>query len=80
MKPTEDLIRLAQAGANLDLSSIDKKTDDYIEIVRAARQSGARVTINGSKGTHDLIRIAHESDLIRIAHESGGCVTFHFGS
>jgi hypothetical protein len=68
-KPTDDLVRIVNAGGGLDLRNMSKPTEDLVRIASAASGKRAAVTINGNKPTDDLVRIASAGK---------GCVTFYF--
>jgi hypothetical protein len=68
-RSTDDLIRIATAGASFVMNAGGRPTDELIRIAVAAKGKGVHVTFRGAAArTND--------DLIRIAGAGSGCVTF----
>jgi hypothetical protein len=66
--PTDELVKLAAAGASLDLREISLPADDWARIANAmAGKSGARLKMKGTFPT---------TTLARIAAAGRGCVEF----
>jgi hypothetical protein len=58
--PTDDLVRIATAGAGFRLDAAGRSTEDLIAIAAATSDWGVRLVFAGMEGrpTDDLIRIA----------------------
>lgn len=66
-KPTNDLLRIIQAGGNLSIVA-EKPTTDLVELAQTARRMGVKLVLRKvSKPT---------SDIIAIAQAGGDCVVF----
>lgn len=63
-RSTNDLIRIAAAGAGFHLKPVGRSTEDLIRIASAAKSGGCVVTILGTVGrsTEDLIRIGNAGE------------------
>lgn len=59
-RPTDDLVRIATAGAGFRLDAAGRSTDDLVAIASAASDWGVRLVFAGMEGrpTDDLVRIA----------------------
>jgi DNA replication protein len=59
-RSTDDLIRIAEAGAGFRLDAADRPTDDLVKIAAAASSWGCRLVFAGMDGrlTDDLVTIA----------------------
>jgi len=63
-RPTEDLVRIATAGAGFRLDATGRPTDDLITIAASASDWGVRLVFAGLEGrpTDDLVRIAEAGE------------------
>jgi len=63
-RPTEDLVRIATAGAGFRLDVAGRPTDDLVAIAAAASDWGVRVVFAGMEGrsTDDLVAIAEAGE------------------
>jgi hypothetical protein len=63
-RPTEDLVRIATAGAGFRLEAADRSTDDMVAIAAAASDWGVRLVFTGMDGrpTEDLVAIAEAGE------------------
>jgi hypothetical protein len=63
-RSTEDLVRIAAAGAGFKLDAAGRPTDDLVTIAAAASDWGVRIVFTGMDGcpTDDLIRIAEAGE------------------
>ncbi len=59
-RPTDDLVRIATAGAGFRLDAAGRPTDDLVAIASAASDWDVRLVFAGMEGrpTDDLVRIA----------------------
>ena len=59
-RPTEDLVRIATAGAGFRLDAAGRPTDELVMIAAAASDWGVRLIFEGVEGrtTDDLVAIA----------------------
>ena len=68
-RPTEDLVRIAEAGGGLTIDASMREIEDLIKIARAARESGGRIHITN-------IRMWKTDELVQVASVGRGCVSF----
>ena len=68
-RSTEDLVRIADAGAGFRLDVVGRPTDDLVRIAGAASSWGVRLLFAGVDGRST-------EDLVRIAAAGEGCVEF----
>jgi len=63
-RPTEDLVRIAAAGAGFRLDAAGRPTDDLVAIAAAASDWGVRLVFAGMEGrpTDDLVAIAEAGE------------------
>jgi len=63
-RPTEDLVRIATAGAGFRLDVAGRSTDDLVAIAAATSDWGVRVVFAGVEGrsTDDLVAIAEAGE------------------
>jgi DNA replication protein len=63
-RSTEDLIRIAEAGAGFRLDATGRSTDDLIRIAAAASSWGVRLLFAGvtDRSTDELVRIAEAGE------------------
>lgn len=63
-RPTEDLIRIATAGAGFRLYAVGRSTDDLVVIAAASSDWGVRLVFTGMEGrpTDDLVAIAEAGE------------------
>lgn len=61
LRPTHDLVMIANAGGGFILDAALRPTSDLIQIATAANRGGARVPLRGLtlRPTHDLLLIAN---------------------
>ena len=59
-RTTDDLVRVASAGAGFEMNPVGRTTDDLVRIASAMKNGGGTLTILGTIGrtTDDLVRIA----------------------
>jgi hypothetical protein len=68
-RPTEDLVRIAEAGGGLTIDASMREIEDLIRIAEAARKSGGRVHITNT-------RMWKTDELVQVASVGQGCVSF----
>ena len=63
-RPTEDLVRIARAGAGFRLDTGGRSTDDLVAIAAAASDWGTRLAFTGvgSRFTDELVLIAEAGE------------------
>jgi len=63
-RSTEDLVRIATAGAGFRLDATARPTDDLVAIAAAASDWGVRLVFAGMEGrsTDDLVAIAEAGE------------------
>lgn len=63
-RSTEDLIRIATAGAGFRLDAAGRPTDDLVVIAAASSDWGVRLVFTGMEGrpTDDLVAIAEAGE------------------
>jgi len=68
-RSTDDLVRIAEAGAGFRLDVVGRSLDDLVRIAKAASDWGVRLYFAGVGGYST-------DDLLRIAAAGEGCVEF----
>lgn len=63
-RPTDDLVRIAAAGAGFRLAAAARSKDDLVRIAAAASDWGVRLIFTGmdARSTDELVQIAEAGD------------------
>ena len=69
IKPTQDLVQILEAGASLSISKGVRMDGDWLELARAVKKGGGRLTITD-------VGLWPTQTIIKISVQAPGRVTF----